>query len=823
MSPSRMDRWRARWRQRNKRRFAAWILRCLLGSVACYLALIVGVALTRSSLRSPPPSVLLRDRHGEFLADIGAPDDADYGYWPVDPLPPRVVAAALALEDRRFYQHPGVDPLAVLRAVGQNLTAGEVVSGASTVAMQVARMQDPGPRTLSRKAVEAVSALAMTARYGREAVLAHYLRLLPYGNRVRGVAYAARRYLDKPVEDLSWAETAYLCAMPQAPAATNPYDVDGRKRGIARAERILDALLSEGWLSADELAQARRELAGLQVPGRPTRPPSALHAVLRMEERLAQGDPLLQGRTLVDMSIDLQIQSEIAALLHRSIQAWSERGAEQGAVVVVDRETREVIAAVSSIDYFDAQSSGAIDYARTPRMPGSTLKPFIYALALERGLITPATILDDLARGPEGIRNADNFFLGPILPRVALGNSRNVPAVELARDVGSDEVFALFRALGLHHDEVPASTYGLSLAIGGLPVTLEQLVAAYGALAGDGRGAPLAWIRGESTPRSLVFDPAAARQITRFLADPQARLPAFPRMGFSEYGFPVAVKTGTSAEYRDSWAVAYSGRYIVGVWIGNPSWRPMRALSGFAGGARLAQQVMEMLHADEADGLRDVEFPPPEGYTAVRICGRTGGLATPLCEPVSTEYFPPGQEPTEPCTAHRAMLLDARNGQLASAMTPVRYRKESVVVDLGARYADWAAKAGLPRPPDQVSRLGEGDAVILTGPAPPPLTTVGPVGRGGETLTPTLEITSPERGIKLIRDPEVPDAHATLALRVTVDPPVSQVMWMVDGQPFELVESPYTTRWPLEAGKHSFQAVVPFTPISSPVVEVEVR
>ena len=175
------------------------------------------LVLWRSRLVAPDPSFLVRDRQGRFLAEIGG-DGGAFGYWPVEKLPPRVVAATLALEDRRFWGHAGVDSLAVGRALLQNLRGGRRVSGASTLAMQVARMQHRGSRTYVRKALEALTALVMTGLHGREAVLAHYLRVVPYGNRIHGIAYAARRYLDKPVEDLSWAETAFLAAIPQAPA-----------------------------------------------------------------------------------------------------------------------------------------------------------------------------------------------------------------------------------------------------------------------------------------------------------------------------------------------------------------------------------------------------------------------------------------------------------------------------------------------------------------------------------------------------------------------------------------------------------------------------
>src|SRR5439155_10717392 len=259
-------------------------VRCSRAARAALLTVGVLVLLAaRVRLVAPAPTLLLRDAHGRFLAEVPDARDPEVGYWPLARLPPRVVAATLAVEDRRFWRHPGVDPLAVVRGVGQNLRAGRRASGASTIAMQVARLERPGPRTYPRKLIEALAALALTARYGHAAVLAHYLRIAPYGNRVRGIAYAARRYLEKPVEDLSWAETAFLAAIPQAPARMNPYREPGRTRAAERGRRILDALLAARVLGRDEYDLAVRQIAALRIPPLGRRPPEALHAVLHLE------------------------------------------------------------------------------------------------------------------------------------------------------------------------------------------------------------------------------------------------------------------------------------------------------------------------------------------------------------------------------------------------------------------------------------------------------------------------------------------------------------------------------------------------------------
>jgi penicillin-binding protein 1C len=797
------------------RRFLLWAAVTALAAGQLLLAGLVLVSVWRARLAVPAPTFLLRDRDGRFLGEVGATRDGGLGYWPVAELPPRVLAATLALEDRRFRSHPGVDPLAVARALGQNLRSRGRVSGASTLAMQVARMQHPGGRGYLRKASEAVTGVFLTQLYGRAAVLRQYLRIVPYGNRIHGIAYAARRYFDKPVADLSWAEIAFLAALPQAPGRMNPFLPAGRRQAVARGQRVLRALAAQRVIGAADYDLASRQLAVLRIPWRERRSEEALHALLRLEHLLGGVDAgaVRAGRVqpVVQTTLDLDLQKEVAWRTWRSLRDWESRGAGNAAVVVVDLRSSEVVAWVGSARYFDDRQAGAIDYTRVRRSAGSALKPFLYALALERGAIGPATILDDVARGPGGVADADDLFLGPLLPRVALANSRNVPAVELLGRVGLDEGYAAFRELGLADGTVSARRYGLGLAIGGLPVTLEEVVRAYLALASDGRTADLRWYRGQpSGPRRRVFSEETVRQVTLFLADPLARLPSFPRMGSTEYRFPVAVKTGTSTNFHDAWAVAWSPRYLVGAWVGHPAFRPMNHLSGYLSAAHLVQEVLQRLHPDQLDGLADLSFPPPRGYRPARVCALSGARATAACEQVFLEWFRPGEEPVDECNVHQQRAVDRRNGVLATAATPRPEIEVRTFVALPPRYAAWQATAGLPRPPDEASDPALAPAPVLAA----VLRSRGPA---------RLRITSPENNVRLLRDPETPADRSTLTLSAVVDPPTRQVVWYVDGQPFATIDYPYTTRWRLAPGEHTFQIRLPFMQRASAAVRVVVQ
>ncbi len=794
----------------------------LAGGVSLLICVaLVLMALPGVQLKAPAPTWLLLDRHNRFLAQAGAQETTGYGYWPVDDLPNRVVAATLALEDQRFWHHPGVDPIAIGRALWQNLRHGRRISGASTIAMQVARMQQPGPRTYSRKATEAVTAVLLTWRYGREAVLRHYLRIVPYGNRYHGIVYAARRYLDKPVIDLSWAEIAFFTAIPQAPGRMNPFDDRGRWRAVQRGSRILTALHQHDVIDDLELALAQKQIVHLNIPRRQSRDRLALHAIFKLESLLRQDQTrwTASSQARIKTTLDLELQKQVADMAQRALQGWQADGAEQTAVIVTDRASAEILVWLGSGDYF-SPTSGAIDYAQAWRSPGSTLKPFIYAHALERGQITPGAILADLPAGVVGIRNADRRFLGPLLPRQALANSRNVPAARLLQSVGIDDTYLFLQHLGLHRNERPARYYGLGMAVGALPTTLEHLVRAYGALANDGILKNLRWYQSQPVgPDQRVLSAATARHITLFLADPLARLPSFPRMGTTEYPFPVAVKTGTSQGYRDAWTVAYSRRFLVGVWVGRADAKPMRELGGAGSAAHLAQNILLKLHKGQRTGLADLSFPSPDGYEATEICAYTGKKSTGLCQPTLTEWFPKGRTP-EDDTHYVARRIDVRNGLLAGLWTPADKTDVRTFATFPAVYHTWATRNGLFPPPRAYSPLQRPQIWDVF--APTAANWVASV-RLPQRQTVHLRIESPDDNLLLWRNPETPSALNSLALRVRVQPPMPQVLWYVDGKPYQLAEPPYGVRWPLQAGDHTFRVRLPYRKETSQTVSVHVQ
>jgi penicillin-binding protein 1C len=643
----------------------------------------------RSGFIAPPPSSIVTDRNGVFMAQIGA-GAAGYGYWPVESVPPRVAAAILTLEDKRFWDHPGVDPLAVMRALGQDLTSGHRVSGASTLAMQVARMQHPEARTFPAKLMEAATALVMTARYGRMGVLKQYLLLVPLGQDSHGIAHAAQWYFGRPVQDLSWAQIAFLAAIPQSPGADNPARPAGLARIKARAALALGRLYAQNVFDQPTYEEALADLQTLTPRAYPQREEEALHAILQIAALTRAGS----HPEMIRSTIDLGLESRVTAIADARLASFAPYGAQQMAVMVVDRASMSVLALVGSAQY-GPENDGEIDYAMRWRSPGSTLKPFIYAEALQTGVLDAASVVQDAPDSGTGVDDADRRFLGPLLAAQALANSRNVPAASLVRTEGVPQSELFLAGLGIDDEFTPSPRYGLSLAIGALPTQLDRLVTAYGALANEGRLQPLRWYQEQDVaPPRQVFSLDTARSITLFLADPMARLPSFARMGSTEFPFPVAVKTGTSQGYRDAWVLEYSSSVIVGVWVGRPDGQPMDGLGGANSAALIGQDILQALRPVDMDGQEDSSFPPPPGTQPVEICTSSGMVAGPGgCADEMVEYLPDGAPPPLPAPPLLPRIASPPDGARymlnpdtppGSAMLPLR-----VNADGGGGVVDW--------------------------------------------------------------------------------------------------------------------------------------
>jgi penicillin-binding protein 1C len=503
------------------------------------------------------------DRNGRLLRAYAT----SQGRWrlPVklSEVDPRFVRMLLAYEDRRFYDHAGVDALAMLRAGWQWLRNGRVVSGGSTLTMQVARLLEPRPdRTLGAKLFQMVRAIELEHGLSKTEILELYLTLAPYGGNLEGVRAASLAYFGKEPRKLSLAEAALLVALPQSPEQRRP----DRSAGAARRarDRVLDRIAHAGVIPADEVVFAK----GGSVPAaRRPMPTLAPHAA----DEAVSAAPMSK---LLPLTIDAALQARLEELARERVRVF---GPDVSlAMVAVDNASGEVRARVASADYFDERRAGQVDMTQALRSPGSALKPFIYGLAFEDGVAHPETLIDDrpLRYGVYAPENFDLTFQGTVTVRRALQQSLNVPAVALLDSVGASRLNARLvqagAALVLPKGEAP----GLAMALGGLGISLSDLTMLYTGLACGGSIVALkerADQAGEVAPRRLL-DPVAAWYVGDILAG--APPPE------SAVGGRIAYKTGTSYGYRDAWAVGFDGRLTIGVWVGRPDGSPVPGLVG---------------------------------------------------------------------------------------------------------------------------------------------------------------------------------------------------------------------------------------------------
>lgn len=542
-------------------------------------------------------SVLVEDEDGGLLRAFTAKD----GNWrlpvTVEAVDPRFRRMLLAYEDKRFESHWGVDPLAVARALAQLATHGHVVSGASTLTMQTARLLEPRPRTLGAKLIEMARALQLEAHFSKDQILGMYLTLAPYGGNLSGIRAASRFYFGREPKELGDGEAALLVALPQSPERLRP-DRAPAAAAAARA-RVLTRLQAAGVLDAAASAEAR----ATPIPA--GRLPATFDAP-HLAERLVAGAP---GQSEIRSLIDGDLQRRLQALAARQ-----RLGLEAGAtiaILVAENSTMAVRAYVGAADYFDAASRSQNDMVRAIRSPGSTLKPFVYGLAFDDLLIHPETILDDrpMRFGDYAPQNFDHRFHGELTAREALQLSLNLPAVALLDRVGPPRFANLFRDVGLPlHLPDPGQAPGLPIVLGGVGTSLEDLVTLYAGIAEGGGVRALRFTAADklADPRKLM-SPVAAWYLTRILGDTPP--PPSWLAGANRARAPlVAYKTGTSYGFRDAWAIGYTGDYTVGVWVGRPDGSFSSGRMGREAAAPILFAVFDQLP------MRQQSLPPaPEG------------------------------------------------------------------------------------------------------------------------------------------------------------------------------------------------------------------
>jgi len=577
--------------------------------------------LPEALLKPPPTSTLYLARDGTPLRHL-LNEDGMRSAPPVTyaEIPPVLVHALLAAEDKRFFSHGGIDLIAVLRAGWDNVRSGHIVSGASTIHQQLIKNTTPqtGGRTLEIKLAEALRARRLAMSWSREEVLAAYANRVSFGNLMTGAATAASGYFHKPLGDLTPAECALLAALPQSPARLNPFrNLEGV---LPRQRRILDKMHELRWLDDEQhrvaLSQKivlQRFSGGFEAP----------HAV-EMLRGAAQGSTI---RTTLNATLQQQVETIIA----QRLESLKGRHVTHAAAVVIENTTGAVLALAGSRDFF-AQDGGQLNGAWAAHSPGSAMKPFTYLLAFERGA-TPASIVADLPvefGTASGTYRPENFSLrsyGPMTYRYALGNSLNVSAVRVLDAIGGAEtLLPKLRELGMSTLNEDAAHYGLGLTIGNASVRLVELANAYACLGRLGRFKAWTLLQDDrNAEERRLLGENESWLIADILSDNQAREMAFGGWSVLRLPFKCAVKTGTSSTFRDNWTLGYTAEFAVGVWVGNFDNTPMQDVSGVTGAGPIFRDVMLHLHEKHPATW----FAMPKDIVRAKIDPRTGKRLTP--------------------------------------------------------------------------------------------------------------------------------------------------------------------------------------------------
>jgi penicillin-binding protein 1C len=778
---------------------------------AAFIALVVSIfiPIPKDKL-SPLPVVSLRitDRNGVTLREVLS-DQEGRAYWlRWNEIPPNLVKATISVEDSRFYLHPGIDPLAIMRAAYQDIKSLRLVSGGSTITQQVARNIYHVPRSVFGKLLEAWYALRLERTLSKKEILLQYLNRVPYGNGTFGVEAASRLYFDKPAEHLSLAEAALIAGLPNSPSASNPYR--SMRRALERKQFILRRMREQKVVSKDDYDEAAAEPINIIEPQRHFRAPHFTEMVLQ-----AIPEANRRSTSVIRTTLDYNVQNTVEMLLKGHVASLRRQHVTNGAVVVLDNSSGDVIALAGSVDFFDSLHDGQVSGALSPRQPGSTLKPFTYGLALESGL-TASDILPDLPYSVSGEdvsgagfspENYDKKYHGPVRVRTALACSYNVPAVRVVERVGVDALLNRLHEAGFSSLDEPASYYGFALTLGDGEVTLLELARAYSALARGGvfrderiildtrdlSGDTTRFVTPDSERQ--IFSPQVSYILTNILSDQDARVPAFGVDSPIDFPFECAAKTGTSKDYRDNWTVGFTPRWTAAVWVGNFDGEPMRKASGITGAGPLFRDIMLYLEQRGTGG----DFRRPPGLVEFSVCPSSGLLPNKNCPGAMKEIYIDGTEPKDSCAVHRRYRVDGRTGAIAEVHTQRQFVQEKLFEIYPPIFDQWASEQKIPRPrfANEIMAVASADRNGVD------------LYRHESALNAVYSnfaITLPENGAIYKIDPVLRREHQTVKIEIAAGNSYHDVELMMDGKPLSRIES-NSYEWKLEEGDHTFQLV----------------
>jgi 1A family penicillin-binding protein len=834
----------------SRRRWALLTLAAGLLAVLAFGYWLVGdlPAPTPENLAAARPSTLLFDRQGQLLFEaIG--DQGKQRSLSFEEIPAACWQATVAVEDSRFFHHPGVDLLAIGRAAVQNWRSGGIISGASTITQQLARntlmsVEERYEQSLRRKLREAWLALLIELRYDKQEILALYLNQVFFGNFAYGLEGAAHSYFGKSASELDLAECSLLAGLVQNPEVYNP--INNLESARWRQSNVLAAMVGNGYISRGEAELALAERLQFAATPFPIEAPHFVSYVEAQLERLLGAERVSQGglRVLTTLDLDWNRQAEAAVgyrlgQLRQAKDAPPDRRIENAAVVLLDPQSGAIRAMVGSPDYFDASIDGAMNGALALRQPGSALKPLTYAAAMDparaaaagRQPFTAATVIADVrtafmtAEGePYVPQNYDMQWHGPVSVRTALASSYNLPAVKTLQAIGVATLIDQAQRQGItsfqpamhpssssgQRSDIPA--YGLALTLGGGEVSLLELTAAYAAFANGGyKVTPYAIERIEDADGNLLWradhasrsashalDPRVAYLITDILSDDDARAPSFGRHSVLKLSRPAAVKTGTTTDWRDNWTVGYTPELAGGVWVGNADNTPMAGVSGVSGAGPIWRDVMEMAHK----GRPAARFSQPDGLVRAEICIDSGLLPTQWCTRRRSELFIAGSEPVTFDSVYQPLAVDRCHGSAAGPESAPECVEQRVVRVYPPELREWALAQGIGQPVDGERWPVNGDQLsVARDPAQP-------ANDDPQPASLTLISPDPNSVFRLSAGMPAGLQQVRLAARALGALLPSQVIFLVDDQPVgQATRLPFETWWTLQPGPHYVTAV----------------
>ncbi|NUM52954.1 MAG: penicillin-binding protein 1C [Candidatus Hydrogenedentes bacterium] len=620
---------------------AAWRRRrwFIAGACAAGVALVTGLLWPMDTNRylNAGASPQMLDRDGKLL--YAFLNDEQQWRFPraLDEISPYIVQATVAVEDQRYWEHPGVDAFAIARAILQNVFRARIHSGASTITMQVVKLADDSDRTVFGKLAQAWQSLRLERNADKDAILDAYLNSAPYGLNLVGCEAAARRYFGKPASELTLSEAATLAALPKSPVGLMPL----KHPDAAKARRgyVLDRMAAEGFISDDDCVRAKGDALTAAWNEFPQLAP---HLAMRIA---SSAKPIMSTQTTLVYALQERMENEVTEYLKQF-----DNDVSNAAAIVVDAETAQILARVGSADFFGTPGGGQVDACRAPRSPGSALKPFTYALGIERNVLYSTEMLldDSLDYGLYNPENYDGKYRGLVSASYALRRSLNVPAVNVLDRLGYDDLHRFLQNAGITTLVKPADYYGLGLTLGNCEIRLDELAAAYCTIANLGEYRPLQDVAGASPTPVRVISEGACLSVYGML---DQELPnEFQRDIVRARGYVPRIcwKTGTSTGNHDAWAFVFNRHYVVGVWLGNNDATPSKYLVGARAALPLAAQLFRSLP-------RKAMSDWPEAGNAMRtvkLCADTGLPAAPWCPHASTDILPAAQFLNRKCDVH---------------------------------------------------------------------------------------------------------------------------------------------------------------------------